>query len=372
MNQRRSFIKTSATGAVAAGALAAPMIANAQSPEVRWRLASSFPKALDTIYGAAEVMAKRVAAITNNKFQIRVFAGGEIVPALGIADAVGNGTVEIGHTASYYYVGKNPTFALGTSIPFGMNARQVSAWMYHGGGLALMRDFYKQFGFTSFPGGNTGAQMGGWWRKEIKTLADLKGVKIRNPGFGGRVHAALGAVPTQIPGGEIYQSLERGTIDAAEWVGPYDDEKLGLQKIAKFYYYPGWWEPGPLLEFYVNQKAYDALPADYKAALEAACYEADITMTAEYDAKNPAALARLVNGGAQLRAFPAPVLQAAYKAAQDIYAEEAGKSAEFKKVYDAYTRFQRDTQRWFRVCEAAMDNFRPTEARPAGKGPAKK
>ena len=359
MNQRRSFLKTSATGAVATGALAAPMIAKAQAPEVRWRLASSFPKSLDTIYGGAEVLAKRVAAATNNKFQIRVFAGGEIVPAFGVADAVGNGTVEIGHTASYYYVGKNPTFALSSTIPFGMNTRQMSAWMYFGGGLQVTREFYKQFGFMNFPGGNTGAQMGGWWRKEVQTLADLKGIKIRNPGFGGRVHAALGAVPQQIPGGEIYQALERGTIDAAEWVGPYDDEKLGLQKIAKFYYYPGWWEPGPLLEFYVNEKAFNALPAEYKAALEGACYEADITMTAEYDAKNPAALARLVNGGAQLRSFSQPIMQAAYKAAQDIYSDESNKLPEFKKVFDSYSRFQRDSVRWFRVCEAAMDNFRP-------------
>jgi TRAP-type mannitol/chloroaromatic compound transport system substrate-binding protein len=359
MNQRRSFLKTSATGAVATGALAAPMIAKAQSPEVRWRLASSFPKALDTIYGAAEVLSKRVAAVTNNRFQIRVFAGGEIVPAFGVADAVGNGTVEIGHTASYYYVGKNPTFGLTTSIPFGMNARQMSAWMYHGGGLQVSREFYRQFGFLNYPGGNTGAQMGGWWRREIQTVADLKGIKIRNPGFGGRVHAALGAVPQQIPGGEIYQALERGTIDAAEWVGPYDDEKLGLQKIARFYYYPGWWEPGPLLEFYVNQKAFDALPADYKAALEGACHEADITMTAEYDAKNPAALARLVNGGAQLRAFSPAIMQAAFKASQDIYNDEANKFPEFKKVFDSYSRFQRDSSRWMRVCEAAMDNFRP-------------
>jgi TRAP-type mannitol/chloroaromatic compound transport system substrate-binding protein len=173
------------------------------------------------------------------------------------------------------------------------------------------------------------------------------------------VHAALGAVPQQIPGGEIYQALERGTIDAAEWVGPYDDEKLGLQKIARFYYYPGWWEPGPLLEFYVNQKAFDALPADYKAALEGACHEADITMTAEYDAKNPAALARLVNGGAQLRAFSPAIMQAAFKASQDIYNDEANKFPEFKKVFDSYSRFQRDSSRWMRVCEAAMDNFRP-------------
>ena len=366
MSNRRSFLKNTAAGAAATGALAAPMIATAQAPEVKWRIASSFPKSLDTIYGAAETLAKRVAAATNNKFQIRVFAGGEIVPPFQVADAVGAGTVECGHTCSYYFVGKHPAFAFGTAMPFGLNQRQQNAWWYAGNGGKLMNEFYKQYGFTAFAGGNTGVQMGGWFRKEVKSLADVKGLKMRIPGFGGRVFAALGAVPQAIPGGEIYQSLERGTIDAAEWVGPYDDEKLGLAKIAKFYYYPGWWEPGPMIHFFVNLKAWDALPAEYKAVFEAAAREADLQMMAEYDAKNPAALQRLVNTGAQLRAYPADVMRAAYDAAQTIYAEEAGKDAQFKKIYDDWSKFLADQQRWFRVAEAATDNFRPA-AKPAAK-----
>jgi TRAP-type mannitol/chloroaromatic compound transport system substrate-binding protein len=359
MSQRRSFIKSTAAGAVAAGALAAPFVARAQTPGIQWRLASSFPKPLDNLFGSAELMCKRVGEITGGKFQIRAFAAGEIVPALGVADAVGTGTVEVGHTASYYYVGKNTAFAFDTTLPFGLNQRQQQAWMYAGGGLALMRDFFKQYGFISFPGGNTGTQMGGWFRKEIKSLADVKGLKMRIPGFGGRVFAALGAVPQSIPGGEIYQALERGTIDAAEWVGPYDDEKLGLAKVAKFYYYPGWWEPSAQLSFYVNLKAWESLPPEYKAAVAAACAEADVTMMAEYDARNPAAMQRLVDNGAVLKAYPAEVMQAAYTASQAIYADEVAKNPDFKKIYDSWSKFRVDQQRWFRVAEAAIDNFRP-------------
>lgn len=364
MSDRRTFLKNTTARAAVAGALAAPMVARAQTPEIKWRLASSFPKTLDTIYGAAETLARRVAAITNNKFQIRVFAGNEIVPPLQVADAVGDGTVACGHTCSYYYTGKHPAFAFGTSMPFGLNARQQSAWWYRGGGDKLLNDFYRQYGFIAFAGGNTGAQMGGWFRKEIRNLADVKGFRMRIPGFGARVFQALGAVPQTIPGAEIYSALERGTVDAAEWVGPYDDEKLGLVKIAKFYYYPGWWEPGPMTHFFVNQKAWDALPAEYKAAFEAAAFEADVTMMADYDIKNPAAMQRLVRSGAQLRSYPSDVMRAAHAAALAIYADEAAKDAQFKKIYDDWSKVLLDEQRWFRVAEASLDNFRPATAAP--------
>src|SRR5207237_1234636 len=236
--RRRSLMAGGGVGLVGA-ALAAPAIAQSQ-PEVKWRLASSFPKSLDTIYGAAEVLAKRVAEATDNKFQIRVFAAGEIVPAFQVLDAVQNNTVEMGHSASYYFIGTDPTFALRCTVPFGMNYRQMNAWMTHGGGLQLLRDFFKDYNIYNIPAGNTGAQMGGWWRKEIKTVDDLKGIKFRIGGLGGAVLGKLGVVPQQIPGGDIYPALEKGTIDAAEWVGPYDDEKLGFYKVGIYYYYPGW------------------------------------------------------------------------------------------------------------------------------------
>ena len=255
--KRRSFLK--GVGTVGAGLAAAtgvgPAIAES-APEVRWRLASSFPKSLDTIYGAADTIARTVSEATGGKFQIQVFAGGELVPPFGVVDAVQNATVECAHTAGYYFFGKDPTFAFCCAVPFGLNARQQNAWMYQGGGLDLMRDFLKDYNIVNFPAGNTGAQMGGFFRKEINTVDDLKGLKLRVGGFAGTVLARLGAVPQQIAGGDIYPSLEKGTIDAAEWVGPYDDEKLGLAKVAKFYYYPGWWEGGPEMDLFVNRDAY--------------------------------------------------------------------------------------------------------------------
>ena len=370
--KRRKFINTA--GAGMAGILAAGVApAFAQGgPEIKWRLTSSFPKSLDTIFAPAEIIAKRVAAATNNKFQIQVFASGEIVPGLQALDAVQNGTVQACHTAPYYYVGKDPTFAFGTAIPFGMNCRQFNAWWYVGGGDAIYNEFLKEYGVTSFLAGNTGAQMGGWYRKEIKTLADLKGMKMRIGGFAGQVLAKLGVVPQQIAGGEIYPALEKGTIDAAEWVGPYDDEKLGFNKVAKYYYYPGWWEGGPALHVLVNQKALGELPKDYREILEAACHEGNTLMMARYDAGNPDALKRLVAGGAQLRPFPRPVLDACYKAAMELYAETSAKNAKFKKVHDHYMKFLEDQVLWFRVTEATYDGYMQTGRRSGGAAAAPK
>ena len=215
-----------------------------------------------------------------------------------------NGTVEMAHTAPYYFFGKDPTYALDCAIPFGLNSRQMTAWMYEGNGLKLMREFYAKFNIVNFPCGNTGAQMGGLFRKEIKSLADMKGLKFRIGGFGGKVLERIGAVPQNIPGGEIYQALEKGTIDAAEWVGPYDDFKLGLHKVAPFYHYPGWWEGGPQLTLYVNQKSYDGLSPEYKAIIENASAYAHVDMQAKYDGRNPGALKQLVAGGTKLHALP--------------------------------------------------------------------
>jgi TRAP-type mannitol/chloroaromatic compound transport system substrate-binding protein len=356
--QRRSFI-TKATVGVGAGAaaIAAPALAQTGLPELRWRLTSGFPKSLDTIYGGAEELSRRVAQLTNNRFQIRAFAAGEIVGAFQGIDAVQAGTVEMAHTASYYWVGKNTALGFDTALPFGMNNRQQNAWLYHGGGMQAMAEVFKEFNLVAFPAGNTGVQTGGWFRTEIKTVDQLKGLKMRIPGFGGRVYAALGALPQQIPGGEIYQALERGTVDGAEFVGPYDDEKLGFFKVAKFYYAPGWQEPGATLSTYVNQKSWDSLPAEYKAAIEVASAEVNVKMMAEYDAKNPPALQRLVNNGVQLRNWPTAILEAKRKVAFEIYAEEAGKNAAFKKIFDSWNRFRQDQVRWHRFNDQALDNF---------------
>jgi TRAP-type mannitol/chloroaromatic compound transport system substrate-binding protein len=353
--ERRSFLKKTAAGA-AVGAIAVPALAQTQ-PTINWRLASSFPKSLDTIYGAAETFSKRVSALTNGKFNIRIFAGGEIVPALQVMDAVQAGTVEMGHSASYYYFGKDPTFAFDCAVPFGLNSRQQTAWFDQGGGKALTREFFKEYGIVNFLGGNTGTQMGGWFRKEVKSVQDLNGLKMRIGGFAGRVMQRLGLVPQQIAGGDIYPALEKGTIDAAEWVGPYDDEKLGFYKVAPYYYSPGWWEAGPQLSFYVGIKEWEKLPKDYQAAIEAATYEAHVVMQAEYDARNPAALARLLKNGVKLRSFSKDVMDACYKAANEVMDEEAGKNAKFKKVYEPWKRFRQDQNQWFSVAEATLQNY---------------
>jgi len=353
--KRREFL-TKAGAGLAAGAAATPALAQSV-PQIRWRMASSFPKSLDTLYGTAEQIASRVSRMTEGRFEIRVFAGGEIVPPLQVLDAVQNGTVECGQTASYYYVGKNPAFAFDTALPFGMNARQQNAWMYYGGGLDLMREMFRAHNIVNFPAGNTGTQMAGWYRKEIKSVDDLKGLKMRVAGLAGQILSRLGVVPQQIGGPDIYPALEKGTIDAAEWVGPYDDEKLGFQKVAKFYYYPGWWEGSAQLSIYVNQKQWASLPKAYQEALETACAAANIHMLAKYDANNTAALRKLVAGGAQLRPFPRPVMEACYKAAQELYADFAAKSPEFKKIYTAWQKFRDDQYLWFRVAENTYDNF---------------
>jgi TRAP-type mannitol/chloroaromatic compound transport system substrate-binding protein len=320
-----------------------------------WRPA--FPKSLDTIFGAAEVFAKAVKAMSGGKFEISVHSAGELMPAFGVVDGVQQGTIEACHTAPYYFFGKDETFALGCAIPFGLNSRQMSAWMYEGNGLKLMREFYGKYNIINFPGGNTGSQMGGWYRKEIKSLQDIKGLKMRIGGFGGKVLERIGGVPQNIPGGEIYQALEKGTIDAAEWVGPYDDLKLGFNKVAPFYYYPGWWEGGPQLDFFINNKAFDALTPEYKAIVEAGAAQAHGEMQAKYDAKNPGALKQLVGAGTKLRPFPVDVMNAAFKESMALYEELNARNENWKKVYADYSKFRAEQNLWFRFTEATFDRF---------------
>ncbi len=353
--ERRSFVHSAGLAGILATGVA-PAVVHAQA-NMRWRLTSGFPKTLDTIFGAADTFAKKVGELSGGKFQITTHAAGELVPMPGLVDAVQAGTVEMGHTAPYYYFGKNDAFALGCAIPFGLNSRQMTAWMYDGNGLKLMREFYSGYNIISFPMGNTGAQMGGWYRKEIKTVEDMKGLKFRVGGFAGKVTGRLGAVSQNIPGGEIYQALEKGTIDAAEWVGPYDDQKLGLNKVAPIYHFPGWWEGGPQLDLFVNTKAYAGLSAEYKAIIECAAAYAHTEMQAKYDARNPAALKSLVAGGARLVPFPNPVLAAAFKESMALYSEVSASNPAFKNIYDDYASFRREANLWFRFTEARFDSF---------------
>jgi len=319
-------------------------------------MATSWPKALG-IYKGAEILCQRVQEMTNGRFTITPFAAGELVPGLQVLDAVQAGTVECGHTASYYYVGKNPAFAFATSIPFGLTAQQQNAWLYHGGGLEAMQKLYADFNIINFPAGNSGAQMGGWFKREIKSVADLNGLKMRIPGLGGEVMARLGVNVQVLPGGEIYLALDRGAIDAAEWVGPYDDEKLGLNKAAQFYYYPGWWEPGPTWEALVNRTAWNRLPKEYQEIFQTAAVEANMENLAQYNALNGEAMERLVQGGTKLTPYSKEIMQAAQQAATDLMEENAAKNATFKQIYQQWSAFRQQVYKWNQINELSFASF---------------
>jgi TRAP-type mannitol/chloroaromatic compound transport system substrate-binding protein len=354
--QRRRFISQSAAAAGVSLAAAVPAAAQSQ-PTVRWRMATAWPKSLDTLYGSADELCKRVAALTDGRFEIRCFPGGEIVPVPQNMDAVSNGTVECNHLLATFHIGKNTALAFDAGLSFGLNARQHNAWVHYGGGMDLLRKLYGKYGIVNFVCGNVGVQMGGWYRKEIKSVADIKGLKMRIGGIGGMVLSKLGGVPQQIAPGEVYSALEKGTIDATEFVGPHDDEKLGFNKVAPFYYSPGWFEGSASITTMVNQKAWEALPAQFKAAFETACNEQTMKMIAHYDAANPVALRKLIAAGAQLRYFPRDVMDACYKTSQELWVELSEKNPDFKEIFPAWRQFQQDQASWFRVAESALDNY---------------
>jgi TRAP-type mannitol/chloroaromatic compound transport system substrate-binding protein len=295
--------------------------------------------------------------MTDNKFNVRIFAAGEIVPGLQVLDAVQNGTVELGHSAGTYYVGKETALAFDTALPFGTNSRQQEAWMRWGGGRDLLNEVYKDYNIHSIGCGLTGAQMGGWFRKEIKSVDDFKGLKFRIAGIAGQVINKIGGVAQQIAGGDIYPALEKGTIDGAEWVGPYDDQKLGFNKIAPNYYYPGWWEGGPTLHTFIGLEKWNALPKPYQAVVRWACAAANTWMVSKYDAQNPKALRELAASGTKLAPFSPAIMEASFNAANEVYAEANAKNPAFKKVYESMTAFRKDEVLWFRVAENTFDNF---------------
>src|SRR5438874_2351034 len=347
--KRRQFLKTAGLG-VAGTAIAAPAIAQSM-PELRWRLTASWPKSLDTLFGACTSLAKYVSEATDGKFQIQVFAAGELVPGLQVLDAVQNGTVEMGHSAQYYYIGKDPTWALFCAFPFGLNARQQNAWFYDGDGQKLIDEFGATFNTKCLLMGNTGTQMGGWFRKEINNVGDLNGLKMRIGGWAGKTMAKLGVVPQQLAGGDIYPALEKGTIDAAEWVGPYDDEKLGFVKIARYYYYPGWWEGGAQNTNFISLDKWNALPPAYQSIIRSCSALQHEWELAKYDANNPEALKRLVSQGAQLRPFPPAVMEAAFTASLELYREIAAENPLFKKVLESTQAFRNDQYLWWQIAE---------------------
>jgi TRAP-type mannitol/chloroaromatic compound transport system substrate-binding protein len=327
-------------------------------PEIEWDLATSWPLVLDTIYGGAEFFADRVAKMTGGRFRITPAPGGDLVPALEILQNVQTGAIQAGHTASYYYVGVDPITQLSTCVPFGMNARQHLSWMYEGGGLELIQGVYRdRFGVVNFPAGNTGCQMGGWFNTEIGSVADLGGLRMRIPGLGGEALSNLGVSVQVIPGGEIYQSLETGAIDAAEWVGPYDDLKQEFNKVTEFYYYPGWWEPGPSLDIMVPADEFDALPEEYQAVIESAASHSYGWMLARYDALNPPALAEIKDSGITVLPFPDDVMDAASSEIQSLLDANASSDSDYKAVLDSYNTFRDGIGPWHGLAEKAMLDF---------------
>ena len=339
-----------------------PAVMGGDQPRVRWRMATSWPTSLDTMYGGAVAMAERVGEMSDGYFEITPHAAGELVPGLKVLDAVQEGSVECGHTASYYYINKNPAFAFGSSVPFGLSAQQQNAWLYEGGGNKAMNRLFGNFDVLGFPAGNTGPQMGGWFKQRVNTVADLQGLKMRIPGLGGEVMSTLGVNVQALPGGEIFPALEEGAIDAAEWVGPYDDERLGLWKVAKYYYHPGWWEPGTALHVFVNRKTWEALPRTYQQMFRTAASEVNLQILARYDERNGDALRRLVAEGITLVPYSESILKSAEQASFEIYEDHAIKNQDFRRIYEPWSHFRENILHWSNVKES-MKNALPIALR---------
>jgi TRAP-type mannitol/chloroaromatic compound transport system substrate-binding protein len=353
---RRQFLTT--LGTAAAASVAAPALAQT-TPDVEWKVTSSFIPALDLIYGGGETLAKAVSELTDGHFKLKILPAGEIAPAGEALDAVTSGKADAAHTALSYAWSQDPAFIFGTSTPFGMNARQHAAWLAEGGGAQLLDDLLADRKAIAIAAGNTGGQMAGWFRKELRSVQDLQGLKMRVGGFAGKIFQTLGANPVAMPRDAVFNALQSGSLDMFEWVGPYDDEKFGqpIAKVAPNYYYPGWWKGGFQLHLVVSKDKYQALPKPYQSALRAACAIADDYILTKYDAANPGAVKRLVVGGASLRLFPQDVMEACFKTAGDLYEQLGADNPRFKKMADSFLGFRSDQYLWWQVAEYSFDNF---------------
>jgi len=372
---RRSFLTKSGVAAAGAGAASVGWSSSwatasgrqpslSDLPELEWEMPTSWPLNLDTIYGGAVVFAEEVGRLTGGRFVITPRAGGEVVPGLEVLQTVQSGAYPIGHTASYYYTGLAEWTAFGTALPFGLTARQQNAWLYEGGGLELLQELYADtFGVIQFPAGNTGTQMGGWFRGEIGSVSDLSGLKMRIPGLGGQVMDRLGVAVQVIAGGEIFQALQNGAIDAAEWVGPYDDLNLGFPDVADYYYYPGWWEAGPTLEVQINIGEWEGLPEHYQNAIQAAAFKANVIMMARYDLLNVESLTAIEElGSVSILPYPDDVMTAARDASVELYAERSEADEAFATVYESWEAYRAGAAKWFGLAEASMVNFSAASA----------
>ena len=336
----------------------AAVVATPPAPSVEWKLVTTWPKNLPALGTAPERLAVLLNEMSGGRFTVRVYAAGELVPAFAVFDAVAEGSAEMGHGAAYYWRGKAPVAAVFATAPFGMTAQEMNGWLHFGGGLELWRELYAPFGVVPLAAGNTGVQMAGWFNKEINSLADLEGLKMRMPGFGGEVLQRAGGVAVAMPGSEIFTALQTGAIDATEWVGPYNDLALGLQDIAKYYYYPGWHEPGPTLEALVNREAFDALPADLRAMLETAWRAVNQEVLDEFTARNARALNTLVEEhGVEVRRLPDDVL-ARFQALSEAVVREAATDELSRRILDSYYTFLAEVRQYHAISEQAYLNAR--------------
>jgi len=352
---RRDFLKkaTVTTAAVAAATTVGAPAVHAKKTYT-WRMVTTWPPHFPVLGEGADKMAEWIEKMSGGRLKIQVYGGGELVPPLQTFDAVSQGMVEMGHGASYYWAGKSPATQFFAAVPFGMNAQQMNAWLYSGGGLELWEELYAPFNLKPMPAGNTGVQMGGWFNREINSVKDFKGLKMRIPGLGGKLLAKAGGTAVLSAGGEIYTNLERGVIDATEWVGPYHDYLMGFYKVAKYYYYPGWHEPGTVLETFVNKKAWDSLPKDLQEIITTAAARSNIWMLNEFEAKNNTYLQKLINEhGVKLKKFPDEVVTTMRGYAREVLEEVGNKDKQSKKIYEHYLKFQKNVRAWAKISEIA-------------------
>lgn len=351
--QRREFVKKLGVGSLALGAGAAG-VRTVQAAEHKWKMVTTWPKNFPGLGTSANKLAELIGEMSGGRMKVKVYGAKELVPAFEVFDAVSQGTAEIGHGAAYYWKGKSEAAQFFSTVPFGLTAQEMNGWMYHGGGLKLWTELYAHFGLIPAPAGNTGVQMGGWFNKEINSVADLQGLKMRIPGLGGEVLRRAGGTPVNLPGGELFTSLQSGAIDATEWVGPYNDLAFGLYKAAKYYYYPGFHEPGTTLEAVINKAAFEALPADLQSIVLNACKVVNQDLLAEYTARNPVALQDLIEKhGVSVRPYPDDVIAKLRKISDEVVSEIAGKDEFSQKVYASYKKFLQQSKEWSRISELA-------------------
>ena len=366
--KRRHFLGTAGAGALLTGGLLSGCGQEAKQAGAgvtsdqqtfSWKMVTAWPKNFPGMGTGANSLASLIEAMSGGRITVKVYGANELVPAFEVFDAVSSGTAEMGHAAAYYWKGKSEAAQFFAAVPFGMTAQEMNAWLYYGGGMQLWEEVYAPFGVLPAAAGNTGLQMGGWFNKQINGVEDLKGLKMRIPGLGGEVLKRAGGTPVNLPGGEIFTSLQSGTIDATEWVGPYNDLAFGLYKAAQYYYYPGWHEPGTTLECLLNKQAYEALPADLQSIVSNACRVANADLLAEYTARNNAALQTLVNEHqVDVREFPRPVLDKLRTISEQVVAEIAARDALSAKVYESYQNFRQQVVAWHDISERTYLNVR--------------